>query len=321
MPVFLTCLMASIAAGQSTSVRGPVSGILYDTPSRSIRPVVGFPGASYLGQATLSDLDAAAVSPDGDSALVVTKGETQVIRGLRSPAPIRISVPELADPIDRFAWAANSSALVVYSAATRRLYRLDVRPTPPVTGPPVNLSDLTGTVTGLATNQDGSQTVIGICDTAQGGFYAVSEDAPPMRIGTTVNPGAAIFASASRELYAIDRDSRQILYFSDGIYGGWEVLGFQEQTAPITDPVGLGLSANGQKLFVAGGSDQLVRSYDLRSRTMLQELGLDAVPQGLSALAATVNVFVLGTRITDEQPIWVLDARLTPSVSFIPAGK
>ena len=64
-------LMAGAAAGQMASLKGPISGIVYDAPSRSVRPVMGFPGSSYLGKAIVNDVQMASISPDGESALVI----------------------------------------------------------------------------------------------------------------------------------------------------------------------------------------------------------------------------------------------------------
>ena len=64
-------LTALSAVGQMASLRGPVSGLIYDASSRSIRPVVGFPGSSYLGRPILRDLGKSFVAPDGESIVYV----------------------------------------------------------------------------------------------------------------------------------------------------------------------------------------------------------------------------------------------------------
>lgn len=321
LPAILTLLITWVAAGQTASLRGPVSGLIYDVPSRSIRPVVGFPGSSYLGQPVLRDIEKAFLAPDGESALVLENGQVVLIRGLRSGNSTRFPVSELNGQVDHVAWAASSSSLVAYCSSIRRLLRLEVRTSPPVAGPPTDLSYIQGDVTGVVTNDDARLTVIGFRHPTQGGLYAVSEGFPPIQLSPTKNPGAAIFGDSVNVLYAIDREARQILRFPNGVNGGWELLSFSGESEPMTDPVGIALSPDGQRLYVAGGADRMIREYDLRSGELLLEIRLDVIPQGLSSLAATSSVFVLGPRTSSEQPTWLLNTRRVPSVSFVPAGE
>jgi hypothetical protein len=317
----LAFLIACVAGGQTASLRGPVSGLIHDVPSRSIRQVVGFPGSSYLGQPALRNVETAFIAPDGESALVVENGQVALVRGLRNGNSTRFPVSELNGRVERVSWASGSGSLVAYCSSTRRLLRLDAGTSPPMPGPSIDLSYLEGEVTGVVTNDDASVTVIGFRHPTQGGLYAVSEGAPPVQLSATKNPGDAIAGDSANVLYAIDRDAMRILRFPNGAYGGWESLSFSGEGEPMADPVGIALSRNGQRLYVAGGVDRMIREYDLSSRELLLEIRLDAIPQGLSPLAATTSVFVLGPRRSGEQPMWLLDARSVPSVSFVPAGE
>ena len=314
-------LTAWSAVGQMASLRGPVSGLIYDASSRSIRPVVGFPGSSYLGRPILRDLGKSFVAPDSESALVVENGQGVLIRGLLNEEPDRFPVPELTGQIDHVSWASNSDSLVAYCPSTRRLLRLDVRSSPPVSVPSSDLSYLQGDVTGVVTNDDASQTVIGFRHPTQGGFYALTQGAPALLLRATKDPGEAIFGGSANVLYVIDRETRQVLRFAEGLYGGCEPLSFLGESEPMADPVGMALSRDGQRIYVAGGIDRAIREYDLRSRELLAEIRLDVVPRDLSPLAATTSVFVLGSRKNSGQPLWLLDTRRVPSVSFVPLAE
>ena len=72
--VLLLCVFPALA-GDQTSVGGPVSGFVFDQKQHTLRPMLGVPGSAYLGDALLANLDAAAVAPDGQSALVVQEGD------------------------------------------------------------------------------------------------------------------------------------------------------------------------------------------------------------------------------------------------------
>jgi hypothetical protein len=307
------------AAGQTASLRGVVSGLIYDIPSRSIRPVVGFPGSSYLGPPLLRDLEKAFIAPDGESALVVESGDVIVIRALTSGSPMRLAVPQLTAKVDRVAWAANSGSLIALDSAAHRLLPLDVKPSFQA-GSPIDLSSLEGDVTELAANVDVTQVVVGIRHPAQGGFYALSPSGRPVRLSYIKDPGAAVFGFSS-VFYAIDRETRQVVRFAAGIYGGGEPLGFAGEPDRMADPVGIALSADEHRLYLAGGSDRIIREYDLRSRELLNAQRTDIVPQNLSPLSAASSVFVIAQRITDDQPTWLLDTRSVPSITFVPAGQ
>ncbi len=317
--VIVSLLGACTLAGQTASMKGPVSGPIYDPSSRSIRPVMGFPGSSYLGKATLKDVEMASIAPDGETALVTEAGQTVLIRGLRSPDPDRLPVPDLVADPDYVTWALNAGAAVVYSSVSRQLQRIELLPSGLIVEPAVDLSHLEGEVTCLVTNADAKRTVLGLRHPTLGGLYAVSGGAPAVRLKALPNPGAAVFGNASNILYAIDRDTRQVLRFEDIASGGWDWLSFSGENEPLADPVGIAL--NGQRLYVAGGLDRTIREYDLDSRTVLSELSLDVPPRYLMPVAATTSVFVLGPPAKPGHPIWILSTRPVPSLSFVPSGE
>src|SRR5258708_35637070 len=67
-------------AAQQIQLQGPTSGLIYDSASRSIRPILGLAGGAHLGSAIVSDLDYASIAPNGRSALVVESGQVALIR-------------------------------------------------------------------------------------------------------------------------------------------------------------------------------------------------------------------------------------------------
>src|SRR5579885_1735285 len=91
--VLLLCALPLLGwADDRTSVSGPVSAFLFDSQTRSIRPMIGFPGASYMGDAVTTDVDAASVSPDGSAALAVRQGRIFRITGLKTGAPVEAAL-------------------------------------------------------------------------------------------------------------------------------------------------------------------------------------------------------------------------------------
>ncbi|MGA3079142.1 MAG: hypothetical protein ABSG56_36370 [Bryobacteraceae bacterium] len=73
-------------AQPSAGVAGPVTGFIFDAQLGAVRPMLGIPGAAYLGNGVAIGLDAASVAPDGSAALAVERGGKLVLYTRRAPA-------------------------------------------------------------------------------------------------------------------------------------------------------------------------------------------------------------------------------------------
>jgi WD40 repeat protein len=304
------------ASSQTVALRAPATGLLYDAPSRSVRPLVGFPGSSYLGQPAFLELDNAFIAPDGEAALVVEGGKAALLHGLGSGTPTKAPLTALSGQVRVVAWSADSRSVVAYSSSTRSLLRFDIGNS--TAAQTFDLSHLDGEVISIVTNHDASQTVIGL---RKGGLYAISEGTSVLLLTSEQEPGPAVFSQPGNILYAIEPRTRRVLRFAKGIYEGFEPLSFSGESEPLNDPIGLAVSRDSQRLFVAGGSDRVIREYDLRSRSLLLEIPLSFTPQSLSPLAPLASVFVVAARESIDRPVWLLDTRSGRSVSFAPAAE
>jgi len=70
----LGLLISSCLSAQQTSLSGPVEAITFDAPTRSLRAVIGFPGAASFGPALLDNLDLASVAPRQNYGIVFESG-------------------------------------------------------------------------------------------------------------------------------------------------------------------------------------------------------------------------------------------------------
>ena len=77
MSARILCIISLIAGplllcGQQSQITGPVSGYIFDSAARGLRPVLGMPGASLLGDPLDFGLPLTSVSvaPRQDAALV-----------------------------------------------------------------------------------------------------------------------------------------------------------------------------------------------------------------------------------------------------------
>jgi hypothetical protein len=138
-------------AQPSAGVAGPVTGFIFDAQSGAVRPMLGIPGAAYLGNGVAIGLDAASVAPDGSAALAVERGgKLMLYTGLRNAHPAALAVAGAIPSPDRFVWAADGSAAAVYSSRAGQAQILTGLAQSPVAAAPINLSSLPGQVTALA---------------------------------------------------------------------------------------------------------------------------------------------------------------------------
>ena len=299
-------------AGSSASLGGPVTGFVFDSQTLAIRPMLGIPGAAYIGAPVASQVAAASVSPDGSAAFVIRLGRLVLYTGLRGTAPASVTVDNAILGVDRFAWAANATAAAVYSSKSGQAQILTNLAQTPAAGAPIDLSSIPGTVAALAF--DGQHILAGAASTESGGIYLAGAQTALERIAAASSPSAIVLAGGN--LYFADRQSQQI----------WEVENYSKTPAVvlfagdsgISAPAGLQLSADGLRLYAANAGNQKLAIYDVASRSPLQSIDLDFTPTGLDRFGAS-SVYLLSS--SGQGPLHVLSDVNTAKIAvyFVPA--
>ncbi|MEZ5402645.1 MAG: hypothetical protein R2729_23420 [Bryobacteraceae bacterium] len=309
-------LGALVGICQTVAWRGPISGIVHDAPSHSLRQVVGVPGGAYLGAPLRANVESAAISPDGNAAVATEDGRAILIEELRNDSPL---VRELADvgEISAAAWGVNSGVAVIYSASSRRVWRITIGTEAPdalVAEP--GLPE--GEVASVATDADGTRVLVSLRHPENGGIYEMV-DGSAVRVVQTPAPGAIVFSSVRSEFLALDNGERRVLKLSSSEPGAWEQIDLASDEDQAGELKGLAVSKDGRNLYVA--ADGRVLIYDLGGRFLSSQIDLPAAPDRVAELAAADAVYVLTSRQKSEEPLWILDARRVPSVFFVPAGE
>ncbi len=283
------CVIATAGwAGSSASVGGPVTGFIFDSQTLAIRPMLGIPGAAYIGAPVASQVAAASVSPDGSAAFVIQLGHLVMYSGLRGTAPASVTVDNAIAGVDHFAWAADGSAAAVYSSRSGLAQILTSLAQTPAAGAPIDLSGIQGTVAALAF--DGQHLIAGAASTESGGIYLAGPQMAPERIAAASSPSAIVLAGAN--LYFADRQSQQI----------WEIESYAKipgavlfaGDSGISAPAGLQLSADGQRLYAANAGNRKLAIYDVASRSPIESIDLDFTPTGLDRFGAS-SVYLLNS--------------------------
>lgn len=306
---YLLCAVPLIgAADDRTAISGPVAGVVFDQPSGALRPVLGVPGAAYLGSSLATGIDAAGVSPDGSAALAVRGGSLFLVTHLKDPAPVWTSIDGAIGAADRFAWSSDTAA--VYSSASGQAQILRQLSDNPAASPAIDLSGLPGPASALALA--GDSLLIGVQSPGGGGVYLATADAAPQLLATATNPAAIIVAGT--DLYFADHDTGQV----------WQVQSFREQPAVmlfadgIDTPAGLQLSAG--RLFVAAAGSQTLVVYDVSSRAAVASVDLEFTPTRLDPLGSP-SILLMNAVADPSQPLYIADTSGNPAVYFVPVGR
>jgi DNA-binding beta-propeller fold protein YncE len=131
-----------------------------------------------------------------------------------------------------------------------------------------------------------------------------------------VSPAGLAFSSDGQTLYAVDGASAQVSAVT--------LAGFASRSFPLSglaDPVALTVgpdSTGRQTIYVAGGQDQLLQSYDASSNALLSSVPLGFAPTGIAVFGN--SSYVLGARASAGQPLWSFRTSPVPTVYFIPAA-
>ena len=284
--IALGALAAAGWAQPSAGVAGPVTGFVF-TPPGNIRPMLGIPGAAYLGNVVATGLEAASVAPDGTAALALQQaGKLMLYTGLRNGQPVALGVSGAIAAPDHFAWAPNSGGAAVYSSATGQGQILTNLEPSPAAAAPIDLSGLPGQVTVLAF--DGQRLIAGVASAASGGIYLVTASAGIQRIAAAANPSAIALAGSS--LYFADSQAQQI--FQVVGYAGTPAVVVFANDSSIDSPVGLQISADGQRLYAANAGNRKLEVYDTASRAPIQSLNLSFSPTHLDPFGDS-SVFLM----------------------------
>jgi hypothetical protein len=282
---------------------------VFDQKAQTLRPMLGIPGAAYLGSAVLGSLDAAAVAPDGSAALAVKEGKLLLITGLKAE-PAAVEIEGAIEGVGRIAWAADGLSAAVYAPASGRVQMLRKLNAAPEADEAVDLSGVAGTVTSLACA--GGGIVAGLADEAAGGVYFVKAGTAPRLLAAAARPSG--IAVAGSDLFFADQDRGQV----------WQVAGFAGDATPMLFAEGLaspvGVQVAGNRLFAANAGDSTLEIFDRNARASAGRLALDASPAMLETCGNRA-VLLLNAAGAAGEPLYVLDAGENPAVYFVPAGR
>ncbi|MGC8792718.1 MAG: YncE family protein [Bryobacteraceae bacterium] len=299
--ILLGLLAVASLPAQMLQIEGPVSGFVFDESSQTLRPIVGLPGAAYLGDPVASGLLWASVAPGGPSALALKDGLLFSLLELKSLSPVWARIENVQILPERAAWAEDGSAVLIYSAATGSAQWIRMSETP-IAEEPLPLA----AASALAVDR-------------QGRVIAATPDGVFLTAGGQVQPLLPALRAAALAIAAHD-------LLVAGVNGEiWRVRDYAGQAVPelvaaVEDPVGVAASPDGKYLFVADRSRRSVEIFELASRAPVARLTAEAEPLTLARLSEN-DVWLLRTSSGPSDPLLLLKTNPEPGIWFVPAGK
>ena len=313
-PAVVLIMLTGSAYPQSPSFAGPTSGFVFGRVSRTIQPLLGVPGSTYLGPSVLKEVDYASVAPGGAWAFIAKSRRSSFVRGLADPSATPVSVDGLIGAVDHVAWSRDGSFGLLYSSSGNLLQRVQLSTSSATADPPVDLSPW-GHADTLAIDPTGQSISFGVSGS---GLFLFRAGQSPVQISAVSQPVAIAFDDTGLRLYAADLDRQQILEFDSGA-GPVVFASLAQPDGSVFHPVGLGVSAGGRYLVLADSAGQAVRVYEIASQTLTNSIPLDFAPTRLEALSSRPTFVLNG----DNRQEWlmILDAQQTPVVYFAPAAR
>jgi len=304
---------ASCLPAQQTTLSGPVEAITFDGPTRSLRAVIGFPGSASFGPALMDSLEFASVAPHQNYGIVFEGGKCLFVSDLNLKKISKVAIANITAYPDGIVWSANGSLAILYSRAARLFQTIGGFPGTPVAEAAIDVSSLGGELTAIAVDASGKQIAVAVSG-ADGGVYR-SADGQFTRLASMAKPESLSFSSDGQTLYALDSATGQVTAASLGGHG------FQTLDLPgIANPIAiqsLADSQNRQLLYVAGGSDRMLRIVDVASQQIVMDLPLNFQPTSLDPFGT--GSFVLASRSQSANPLWLFARTPQPGAYFVPA--
>ncbi len=312
----LVAVAAAAALNAQDRLAGPVAGYVYDAGARALRPVVGIPGASLLGDAL--DLgyavEAAQVAPRQDTALVVGDGGARFVRLGASGAAALICEGLAAAP-EGVAYSPSGSAAAVYAAGRVQI----------VAGLP-DAPHIAGAVSIGAVQRRSSRFAVGRIRlsalplaVSDDGRYVLASSGGSIRLSGIAGENFSVMEGGTGALIAFApgghdaavADAAGVAVVRD--VAGAGVRRVLASADPGARPAaGLAFSGDGRKLLLAAGGSIAVFNVETGERGDI-DCGCEA-----TTLLPMGGWFRLNE--AGAAPLWLLDVRTDEArVVFVPA--
>jgi hypothetical protein len=305
---------AGCLAAQQPSLTGPVEAYTFDAPTRSLRAVIGFAGAASFGPVLRDNLDFASVAPLQNYGIGFQSGQCLLLSGLGTSLLSARGLPGVEAQPEAIVWSGDGSLALLYSRSGNWLQAVSGFPGTPAAGPRIDGSSLGGVLASVAVDAQGKYIAAGVGG-AVSAVYQSSDGQTFTSLISVAKPIALSFSSDDLTLYALDGSVPQVIAVNLANHG--------YQTIPLeglANPVAIRAvedSQNNQLLYVAAGSDRLLRILNVASQQNVTDVQLGFQPTSLDQFGS--NSFVIAARSQAANPLWLFTSAPQQGAYFVPA--
>jgi DNA-binding beta-propeller fold protein YncE len=297
-----------LSANDGSTISAPVSGVLVDDATASIRPLVGDSGSAHAGDASVSDVQYALAAPDGRTALVVRDDKISVVRRVQTSMPVWRDLTEnrIEDRIsvDRAVWSQDSNALAIYDAAQATIFFWKNAQSEPAPAGRFDMSQFPSAPASLALDKEARYVFATFLEREGASLVVIPVGGAAQTLLTLSRPGAMFLSDGT--LYIADRGRAEVYALSNWTTG----LTLRTVVAAgngIKDPAGIALSPDGKQLYVADAGSRQVIAFELGSSEQTAAVQLDFRPTRMDLIAGG-SLFLLDKGSRGESPAQVLQA-------------
>jgi hypothetical protein len=313
--LYFGLILAGSLAAQQGSLTGPVEAYTFDAPTRSLRAVIGFAGASSFGPALRDNLDFASVAPRQTYGVAFQGGQCMLITGLGSAKILTQALTGVEAQPDAIVWSGDGSHAVLYSRSGNWLQTISGFPGTPTAGSRVAGSSLGGVLASVAVDAQGKVIAAGISGDA-GAAYQSSDGQTFDKLASAANPISLSFSTDSTTLYVLDSSAPQVIAVTVAS-GGLQTIPLAGLANPMAIQAGVD-SANNEQLYIAAAGAPLVRILDVATQQIVTDIPLSFQPTCLDQFGS--NSFVVASRSQAARPLWIFASTPAPGAAyFVPA--
>ncbi len=312
--LILGLAFAGRLAPQQASLTGPVEAYTFDPPTRSLRAVIGFPGAASFGPVLRDGFAFASIAPRLNYGIGFQGSQCVFIAGLGSS---RVSVRALAGveaQPEGITWSGDGSLAVLYSHSGNWLQTISGFPGTPAAGARITGASLGGSLTSVAADAHGEQIAAGI-SADDGWVYQSSDRQTFNKLIPVTKPIALSFSTDGTMLYALDSGAPQVIAVNVSNHTSQAIA-----LPGLATPVAIQAvedSQNRELLYVASTSDRLLRILDVTNQQIVADVPLSVQPTSLDQFGG--NSFVVAARSQATNPLWLFTSTPQPGAYFVPA--
>lgn len=304
----LISLPACLLPGQDSQIAGPVSGYVFDRAARGLRPILGIPGASIIGNPVDFGLEvsAAYVAPRQDAAFVTAADGTFHLFRIGAGKATELILNGLTGAPDRVVFSPSGMAAALYAGGAVQIVN-GLPDSPAIAG------GLDATAAGLpgsiALSDDGAILLLASGNSVE--LFGGSGDLG--KLTDAASAALVAFAPGRHDAAVVDPTGAGVVLFRNlAAASDSQVVAAPDDT--IQSASALAFSADGSRLLLANSASQSVTAFDLTAG-------------GRSAIACSCSPSTL-VRVGDlfrlndlgSEPLWLLDAQPdAPRVLFVPA--